>query len=184
MSCACSFHHRCIVPPGSRGSGQLAMAVSCACSHLHLLHPSFSGPIGLSCHSEGLLFVLKQEDPAAPRVGKGQASQAHSLHQYQPGPARLPSPPLPPPPYTPRRFPLQENLQEIFLFRCAPLNWQELSFSFASKTLEGKPPQREVVRSSAGVGLYTAFLGVIRTAYPNGMSDFQPLVKSSFWQTK
>ena len=36
----------------------------------------------------------KQGDPAAPRVGKEQASQAHSLHQYQLGPARLPSPPL------------------------------------------------------------------------------------------
>ena len=50
------FH--CIVPPGSGGSGQLAKAVSCACSHRHLLHPSFSGPIGLPCHSEGLFFVL------------------------------------------------------------------------------------------------------------------------------
>ena len=44
----------------------------------------------------------KQGDPATPRVGKGQASQAHSL----------PSPPVPPPPYTPRRFPLQDKGQK------------------------------------------------------------------------
>ena len=37
---------------------QKTRAVSCACSHLHLLHPSFGAPIGLPCHSEGLLFVL------------------------------------------------------------------------------------------------------------------------------
>ena len=55
VSYACSFLHRCIVPPRSGGSGHLAKAVSCACS---LLHPSSSGPIGLPCHSEGLLFVL------------------------------------------------------------------------------------------------------------------------------
>ena len=54
----------------------------------------------------------KQGDSDAPRVGKGQASQAHNLHQYLPGSARQPSLPLPPPTYTPRRFPLQEKGQK------------------------------------------------------------------------
>mmetsp|Transcript_61491 Transcript_61491/g.102012 ORF Transcript_61491/g.102012 Transcript_61491/m.102012 type:complete len:151 (+) Transcript_61491:406-858(+) len=54
----------------------------------------------------------KQGGPATSWLGKGQVSQAHSLHQYQPAPARLPSPPLSPPLYTPRRHPLQEQGQK------------------------------------------------------------------------
>ena len=30
----------------------------------------------------------------------------------------------------------------------------------------GKSPRREVVRSSAGIGVYTPFLGVVRVAFP------------------
>ena len=54
----------------------------------------------------------KQGGLATSWVGKGQVSQAHNQHRYQSAPARLPSPPLLPPPYTQRRHPLQEQGQK------------------------------------------------------------------------